>query len=88
MFRGLGVSPQEIRLATGDALVLYTDGVTDARAAGGERFGEARFLAALSRRSGGRGPAPCRDVVDEVLAFQGDAEPADDIALLVLRRLP
>jgi phosphoserine phosphatase RsbU/P len=88
MFGRLGIGLQEIRLRPGDALVLYTDGVTDARAAGGERFGEARFLAALSGRAGGSGPAPCRDVVDEVLAFQGDAEPADDIALLVLRRLP
>jgi serine phosphatase RsbU (regulator of sigma subunit) len=88
MFGRLGVTPERLRMEPGDALVLYTDGVTDARAPGGERFGEERFRAAL--RSGGAdaGPTPCRDVIDEVLAFQGDAEPADDLALLVLRRLP
>ena len=68
MFGRLGVTPLQLRIEPGDALVLYTDGVTDARAPDGERYGEARFLAALARRAGGRGPAPCRDVVDEVFA--------------------
>ena len=89
MFGKLNLRLEQIQLDPGSSLVLYTDGVTDARAPDGERFGEERFKAALRRPAGGgAGPAPCRDVVDEVLAFQGDAEPADDIALLVLRRLP
>ncbi|MES1239836.1 MAG: PP2C family protein-serine/threonine phosphatase, partial [Chloroflexota bacterium] len=88
MFGRLGVTLERVRIEPGASLVLYTDGVTDARAHGGERFGEARFRSALRRAPGGRGPALCRDVIDEVLAFQGDEEPADDIALLVLRRLP
>lgn len=87
MFRRLNVTLEHVRIEPGDSLVLYTDGVTDARGAGGERFGEARFKAALQRLPGG-GPAPCRDVIDHVMAFQGESEPADDLALLVLRRLP
>lgn len=87
MFGRLGVSAQRAAIELGGALVLYTDGVTDARAPGGERFGEARFVEA-ARGIGGRGPTACRDVIDSVLAFQGDAEPADDLALLVLRRQP
>jgi sigma-B regulation protein RsbU (phosphoserine phosphatase) len=86
MFARLGVQLERVRIEPGDALVLYTDGVTDARAAGGERFGEDRFRAALRRVTGGTTPAPCRDVIDQVLAFQGEGEPADDLALLVLRR--
>ena len=88
MFGKLNLQLERVRIQPDEALVLYTDGVTDARAPGGDRFGEARFRAALRRTGGAAGPAPCRDVVDQVLAFQGDAEPADDIALLVLRRLP
>ena len=89
MFGRLGVDLMRIRIEPGDALVLFTDGVTDARAPGpgGERFGEERFRAAL-RGGANRVLAPCRDVIDQVLAFQGDAEPADDLALLVLRRQP
>jgi sigma-B regulation protein RsbU (phosphoserine phosphatase) len=88
MFARLGVQEQRLVLQPGDALVLYTDGVTDARAPDGERFGEARFLAAARASAASAGPASCRDVIDQVQAFQGDAEPADDVALLVLRRLP
>lgn len=87
MFGRLNVQLEQVRVKPGDALVLYTDGITDARAPGGERFGEARFVQA-ARGLGSRGPTACRDVIDSVLAFQGDAEPADDLALLVLRRLP
>jgi len=67
---GVGIQLPE----PGDAVVLYTDGVT-------------RFRAALRNKSAS-GPTPCRDVIDEVLSFQRDAEPADDLALLVLQRLP
>ena len=88
MFGRLGVDLVRLRIEPGDALVLYTDGVTDARAPDGERFGEARFLSALVGTARGAGPAPCRDVIDDVLAFQGDEDPADDLALLVVRRLP
>lgn len=88
MFPRLGVTIEQARIGPGDSLVLYTDGVTDARAAGGERYGEARFRAALRRSARPGSPAPCREVIDDVMAFQGSGEPADDIALLVLRRLP
>jgi len=86
MFTRLGVQEQRLVLQPGDALVLYTDGVTDARAPDGERFGEARFLAAARASAASPGPASCRDVIDEVLAFQVDAEPADDLALLLIQR--
>jgi sigma-B regulation protein RsbU (phosphoserine phosphatase) len=87
VFGRLGVRELSIEIRRGDALVLYTDGLTDARSPGGERFGEARFRAA-ARSSGPSGLPSCRQVIDAVLAFQGDADPADDLALLVLRRLP
>lgn len=87
MFGRLGVALERVRIEPGNALVLYTDGVTDARAADGQRFGEERFRAAL-RAGSSRRLAPCLEVIDQVLAFQGDAEPADDLALLVFRRLP
>lgn len=87
MFTRLGVEEQRLVLQPGDALMLYTDGVTDAKAPGGERFGEARFLAAAARAiSASPAPVSVGGVIDEVLAFQGDADPADDLALLLIRR--
>jgi serine phosphatase RsbU (regulator of sigma subunit) len=85
----LGIFPQvqlqdvELRLGPGDALVLYTDGVTDARS-GSERFGEARLLAAIAQ--GDRpSAAALAAALDAGVADFSDGPAADDLALLVLR---
>jgi serine phosphatase RsbU (regulator of sigma subunit) len=39
--------PQQIQLDPGDALLLYSDGITEAQNAAGELFGEARLLEAV-----------------------------------------
>jgi serine phosphatase RsbU (regulator of sigma subunit) len=74
-----------VRLARGDALILYTDGVTDARAAGGERFGEGRLHAALRGAAGGSAETIAAAVDAAVRAHQQGAAPADDRAIVVLR---
>jgi sigma-B regulation protein RsbU (phosphoserine phosphatase) len=66
-----------------DLLCLWTDGLVDAANDSGERYGEARLLAALTSR---RGLEPER-IVAEVLA-EADAfapHPTDDRTLLVMR---
>jgi phosphoserine phosphatase RsbU/P len=75
------------RLERGAALVLYTDGVTEARSRSGELFGDARLEKAL-RSCGGR-PADetMRTVVAAVEQFAAGAPPEDDITLLVVKYL-
>ncbi len=72
-------------LAAGETLVLYTDGVTDARNTAGEMFGADRLARAVE--SAARQPA--RVLVDEVAGavqiFASGAAPEDDITLLALR---
>lgn len=89
MFDRLGLSEQRLEVAPGDRLVLFTDGITDAASPAGERFGYERLRRAIAEscRTGGAVDT-CRAVIQGVLAFQADAQPADDLALLVLRRLP
>ena len=75
----------EAQLEPGDALVLYTDGVIEARR---ERdlFGEER-LSALVRDVGPRGlnaDAIADTIREATVAFTGSIE--DDTAILVLRR--
>ena len=89
LFARLGLEEQRLAIGPGDLLALYTDGVTDAVSPAGERYGDERLLARL--REGSRtadADAVVQSVVADVLAFQGDALPADDLALLVLRRPP
>jgi sigma-B regulation protein RsbU (phosphoserine phosphatase) len=88
MFGRLDLTLNEVTIGPGDRLLLYTDGITDAQAPSGERFGDARLLEAIRGSCDGDATSTCRAVIQGVLAFQGDAEPADDLAFLVLRRLP
>lgn len=73
---------EEIQMAPGDALVLYTDGLTDARNPAGESFGLARVERVVSACGGAE--RLCRAVLEAVGEFTGGAEQPDDIALLVL----
>jgi PAS domain S-box-containing protein len=75
--------PQTVEtLAPGEALVLYTDGVTDTRGAD-ERFGQARLEALLA----GLGGAPADEIagqIDHALQEFDAGEQRDDVAILVL----
>jgi len=70
----------------GEAIVLYSDGVTDTIGPGRERFGDER----LARLLGANARASAAELVErldrELLAFQ-ESEQTDDIAVLVLRRI-
>src|SRR5215217_6979160 len=75
---------QEASLAPGDALVLYTDGVVEARSPDGLFFGEERLMALL-RSSVTLGASTIAGRIESaVLNFQEQA-PRDDVAALVLR---
>jgi len=69
-------------LRSGDAIILYTDGVTEARA-GADFFGEKRLRAALPRVAASAA-AVVDGVLDEVIRFQSGFS-SDDIALVAVR---
>jgi sigma-B regulation protein RsbU (phosphoserine phosphatase) len=83
---GLTFQRHDLRLEAGDALVLYTDGVTEAHDPHGVLFGEERLLAHLSSQPHQDPGSLAEGVHDAVRAFAGSAPQFDDIAILVVRR--
>ena len=73
-----------IRFMSGEVLVFYTDGVTEARSPGGDFFGEERLRRLLRSCSGLDAAAIAARIKKVVLDFQ-DGYPRDDLAVLVLR---
>jgi PAS domain S-box-containing protein len=88
--RVLGVFPDaellntSLRLMPGEALVLYTDGVTEARSPDGDFFGEGRLRHLLGSCAGCDAVTLASSIKGVVLAFQ-EGYPSDDLAILVLR---
>jgi serine phosphatase RsbU (regulator of sigma subunit) len=72
-------------LLPGDVIVLYTDGITEAMDPSGELFGDAALARVLAGQRD-RDAAGIRErVVRDVRAFVGDAEPHDDMTMVVLK---
>ena len=89
---GMSWAEKTVQLAAGDLLVLYTDGITEARSEREELFGSERLLASVRAclATANRLELSARLVQDAILAdvlqFAGNAPQSDDIALAVLRR--
>lgn len=71
------------RLAPGEMLVLYTDGITEARGPNGA-YGEERLRATLASCDGVSAEETVERILSDVLAFTGGAA-SDDIALMAVR---
>ena len=72
------------RLAPGDMLCVMTDGVPEAHSPAGELYGRARLETLL--RAAPESPAALAEALRaDVARFTAGAEPADDLAILVLR---
>ena len=73
-----------LRLEPGDILLLYTDGLIEARSAGGEALGIERVIQIVSANAA----APVQSMYDSLLAAVTAWTPVqqDDVTLVVMRR--
>ncbi len=78
----------EAQIDAGDALVLYSDGVTDAENAEGVPFGQERLRARVKASLG----RPVSEILDSLLAavqeHAAEAVQSDDVTLMVVTRDP
>ena len=77
-------------LHPGDRVLAYTDGVTEARSADGERFGVERLVDFVNRALNDRLPTPetMRRLVRAVVAHQDDQLQDDATAIILEWRPP
>ena len=85
---GLIAPSQSVDLQSGDLVIFYTDGVTEAFNANGDLYGESRLLEALAPLSGRTAAEATAALLDSVRKHAADHPQSDDIAVLALRRKP
>lgn len=80
------VEVAEESLEPGDRLLIYTDGVTEARTGGGDRFGVARLVDLTGQHTAAGLPAPetLRRLAHAVIEHQA-GPPSDDATLLLVQ---
>ena len=76
----------EVRLAPGDKLLLYTDGLTEMSNAAGEEYGVARVQALARRHAAAEPHSLVAACLEELRSFSANAKQTDDLTLLVLHR--
>jgi sigma-B regulation protein RsbU (phosphoserine phosphatase) len=79
------LSDKTVEIAEGDAILMFTDGITEARNNAGEMYGQERLTKSLQRVGELEAEQLLQAILAEVIAFQ--AEQTDDITLLVLKRV-
>jgi serine phosphatase RsbU (regulator of sigma subunit) len=78
-------SGRHVVLQPGDAIFLYTDGVTEAMDVAGNLFSEARLRAVLERCGAAPPEGIIRAVIDETSQHSNGAPQNDDITTLAIR---
>ena len=76
----------EVEIPPGAALVIYSDGVTEAERGDGEQFGDHRFEKVLVECAGLSPEEIASRIESEVASWLGDRDQEDDLTLVVLRR--
>lgn len=86
VFPDIQLEEREIEVAPGDFLIFYTDGLTEARSATGELFGEERLRETVIAVARDSAQDLLEAVVNTVEAFAGATPQTDDFTLVVARR--
>jgi phosphoserine phosphatase RsbU/P len=84
---GAAFATVRMKLAVGESLVIYTDGVTEAQTEAKELFSATRLEAVLTTCAGFPAKTLAETVFEAVETFEAGAERADDITILAVRFL-
>ncbi len=77
---------RSVQLEPGESLILFTDGLTEARNKSGEEYGTARLKALLGRQRGAPAQVTIGACVSDLMSFLAGASRTDDLAVMAVRR--
>jgi sigma-B regulation protein RsbU (phosphoserine phosphatase) len=77
----------KIELASGDWLLIFSDGIPEAASEADEEFGDDGLLNALGRLGNGTAAEVCEGIVNEVRHHVREQRQADDITLIAVKVL-
>lgn len=80
------LEPVELELGSGDAIVLFTDGVTEARNRANEEIGYERLAEWIGQSRGLAARAMVQSIVASVQEFSTGMPQLDDVTVLVVKR--
>jgi sigma-B regulation protein RsbU (phosphoserine phosphatase) len=84
---GAAFPEQSVTLEPGDALIVYSDGASEAINEAGDFFGDERIMAIAERANGDSANAIGEQIRSAVATFTGLMPANDDLSLMVIKRL-
>ena len=85
MFESEDFETGNIQLNTGDVLVIFTDGLTEAKNNNHEFYGEKRLMEVIGKNQNLTAEEMLQVILDSVNIFQGKVNQRDDITIVVLK---
>ena len=82
---GGGFGQDRVSVSRGDIILLYTDGIVEARNAQGDEFGSQRLESALLRCKDLSAQEITQGIREEVLSFSGKTPQHDDLTIITLK---
>lgn len=83
-FVSMSFEEREVRLASGDRLVLYTDGIIEARDDSGAVFGEERLMDVIGKNRSAVGGKLIGAIISGVKSFQNREDFDDDVCIITM----
>ena len=85
LFESASYQEEAVRLATGDWLIVFSDGISEALSAAGDEYGEGRIISFVESRMDYQPQQLLDALFADVREFARGAAQSDDITAMVLR---
>lgn len=83
----VNIEEKELNLSSGDLLVFYTDGFTDARNSQLNDFGKERLLKSIAENYQNSSSELIHSISKDVLRFEGQTSQYDDMTMISIKKL-